>query len=172
LGSSRASAGAPAIAGCPRRFAHEPRSPYDAHRPVRDDEDLDQIFTWQEERKLSKNLTLHYKRVTYLVEPGAETLPLAGERCRIHEHEDGRIEARYAGQLLPCRVFVDPEPRVRQADIVANKRLGAVLAQIQKDQQGRDRQRLASRNPTLRQKARIRASRKRAEPGASSQAAG
>jgi hypothetical protein len=74
------------------RFASEPRSAYDAHRPVRDDEDLDRIFTWQEERKLSKNLTLHYKRETYLVEPGPETLALAGHRCRIHEREDGRIE--------------------------------------------------------------------------------
>jgi hypothetical protein len=56
------------------RFAREPRSPHDAHRPVRADEDLDVIFTWPEERKLSKNLTLHYKRVTYLVEPGPATL--------------------------------------------------------------------------------------------------
>jgi hypothetical protein len=132
-------------------------SPHDAHRPVRDEEDLDRIFTWQEERKLSKNLTLHYKRVIYLVEPGPETLALAGHRCRIHEHEDGRIEVRHEGQLLPCSVFVDPEPRVRQADIVTNKRLGAVLTRIQKDQQERDRQRLASRSLTLRQKARIRA---------------
>jgi hypothetical protein len=64
------------------------------------------------------------------------------------------------------------EPRVRQADIVATKRLGTMLAQIQRDPQKRDRQRLASRNLTLRQKARIRASRKRAEAEASSQAAG
>ena len=139
------------------RFGREPRSAHDAHRPVRDDEDLERIFTWQEERKLSKNLTLHYKRETYLVEPGPETLLLAGERCQVHEHEDGRIELRHKGQLLPCRVFVDPAARVRQADIVANKRLGAVLAQIQQDQQERDRQRLASRSLTLRQKARIRA---------------
>jgi transposase len=144
------------------RFAREPRSPHDAHRPVREDEDLKRIFTWQEERKLSKNLTLHYKRVTYLVAPGPETLPLVGNRCRVYEHEDGRIEVRHEGQRLPCRVFVDPEPRVRQADIVANKRLGAVLAQIQADQQERDRQRLAGRNLTLRQKARIRAARERA----------
>jgi transposase len=142
-----------------QRFGREPRSPHDVHRPLRDDEDLERIFTWQEERKLSKNLTFHYKRVTYLVEPSPETLALAGERCRVHEHEDGRIEVRHAGQLLPCRVFVDPEPRVRQADIVANKRLGAVLAQVQKDQQERDRQRLASRNLTLREKERIRAAR-------------
>ena len=90
----------------------------------------------------------------------------------MHEHEDGRIELRHQGQLLPCRVFVDPERRVRQADIVANKRLGAVLAQIQKEQQQRDRERLASPKLALRQKERIRASRKRAEAEASSQVAG
>jgi len=37
------------------RFAREPQSPHDAHRPVREDEDVERIFTWQEERKLSKN---------------------------------------------------------------------------------------------------------------------
>jgi transposase-like protein len=89
-------------------------------------------------------------------EPGPETLLLAGERCRVHEHEDGRIELRHQGQLLPCRVFIEPEPRVRQADIVANKRLGAVLAQIQKDQQEGDRRRFAGRKLNLRQKERIR----------------
>jgi len=151
-----------------QRFGREPRSPHDAHRPVRDDEDLDRIFTWQEERKLSKNLTLSYKRVTYLVEPDPETLLLAGERCRVHEHEDGRIEVRHAGTLLPCRVFFDKDPCVQQGAIVANKRLGAVLSQIRADQQERDRQRLASRNLTLRQKTRIRAARERADATAPS----
>ena len=70
------------------------------------------------------------------------------------------------------RVFVDPEPRVLQADIVANKRLGAVLAQIQKNQQERDRARLASRKLTLRQKERIRAAKARATAAAPSPAAG
>ena len=40
-----------------RRFGREPLSRHDAHRPLRDDEDLDLIFTWQQERKLSRNLT-------------------------------------------------------------------------------------------------------------------
>ena len=146
-----------------QRFGREPLSPHDAHRPVRDDEHLDRIFTWQEERKLSKNLTLSYKRVTYLIDPGPETLLLAGERCRIHEHEDGRIEVRHAGQLLPCRVFFDKVPRVPQTAIVANKRLGAVLSQIRADQQERDRKRLAHPKLTLRQKDRIRAAREQAD---------
>ena len=46
------------------RFGREPLSTHDAHRPVREDEDLERIFTWQEERKLSKNRTRHYKRET------------------------------------------------------------------------------------------------------------
>ena len=140
-----------------RRFAREPLNGHDAHRRLRDDEDLDLIFTWHAERKLSKNLTFQYKRVIYLVAPTPDTRPLAGARCWVHEHEDGRVEVRHAGHSLPCRVFVDKDPRVQPAAIVANKRLGAVLSQIRSNQQARDRQRLANRNVTLRQKGRIRA---------------
>jgi len=144
------------------RFACDPSNAHDTHRPVRDDEDLDVIFTWQKERKLSSNLTLHYKRVIYLVEPRPETLALVGRRCRVHEHEDGRVEVRHAGKRLPCRVFFDKDPCVQQGAIVANKRLGAVLSKIRVDQQERDRQRLARRALTLRQKDRIRTAAARA----------
>ena len=140
-----------------KRFGREPLSPHDAHRPLRDDEDLDLIFTWQEERKLSRNLTINYKRVMYLVEPGPETQALAGQRCRVHEHEDGHVEIYHAKKPLPCSVFFDKNPHVAQGAIVANKRLGAVLSKIQRDQQERDRQRLARRTLTLRQKNQIRA---------------
>ncbi len=145
------------------RFACEPQSPYDAHRPIRDDEDLDLIFTWQERRKLSRNLTLHYKRVTYLVEPRPETLALAGERCRVHEYEDGHIEIRHSGQPLACRAFLKRDPHVTQAAIVANKRLEAALIKVRSDQQERDRRRLASPRLTIRQKNRIRAAMARAD---------
>ena len=47
--------------------------------------------------------------------------------------------------------------------VIESWRLGAALAQIQKDQQERDRQHLANRNLTLRQKARIRAAREQAD---------
>ena len=42
-----------------KRFAKTPLSDHDAHRPVREDEDLALIFTWQEDRKVSKHRTLH-----------------------------------------------------------------------------------------------------------------
>jgi hypothetical protein len=139
-----------------QRFGREPLSPHDAHRPLRDDEDLDLIFTWQEERKLSRNLTINYKRVMYLIEPGPETQSLAGQRCRVHEHEDGHVEVRHANKPLPCSIFFDKTPRVSQGAIVSNKRLGAVLSKIQCDQQERDRQRVACRSLTIRQKNRVR----------------
>ena len=150
-----------------QRFGREPVSPHDAHRPLRDDEDLDLIFTWQEERKLSRNLTINYKRVMYLVEPGPETQMLAGQRCRVHEYEDGHVEVRHANKLLPCSVFFDKDPRVQQGAIVTNKRLGAVLSKIQRDQQERDRQRLARRSLTIRQKNRIRGAAARTDASAS-----
>ena len=146
-----------------RRFAREPLSAHDAHRPLREDDNLDLIFTWQEERKLSRDLTFQYNRVMYLVEPGPETLPLARERCRVHEYEDGRVEVRYQDKPLPCRAFFNKNPQVTQGAIVADKRLGAVLSQIRRDQQERDRKRLASRRLTIRQKNRIRAAIERAD---------
>jgi transposase len=145
------------------RFAREPKSPHNAHRPVRNDEDLDLIFTWQEDRQLSKNLTLSYRRVLVLIEPGPKTLSLGGKTCRVHEHEDGRIEIRHAGQLLPSRAFFDKDPRVQPGAIVDNKRLAAVLTQIREAQQDRDRQRLANPKRTLRQRSRIRAALEQAQ---------
>lgn len=145
------------------RFARAPLSSHDAHRPLRDDEDLNVVFTWQEERKLSENLTLNYKCITYLMEPGPETLPLRGSRVRVYEDADGNVAIRHEGKLLPSSPFFDKKPMVRQADIVENKRLGHILALIQADQRKRDNERLASRKLTLRQKRRIKAAREVAD---------
>jgi hypothetical protein len=40
-------------------FGKVPRNAHDAHRPVRPDEDLDSIFAWREQRKVTSDLTLH-----------------------------------------------------------------------------------------------------------------
>jgi hypothetical protein len=44
-----------------RRFGRAPKSAHDAHRQLRGDEDLSRIFTWQEERTMSRNLVVHFK---------------------------------------------------------------------------------------------------------------
>ncbi len=154
-----------------RRFARAPQSALDAHRPLQTGEDLVQTFSWQEDRTMSRNLTVHFKRVTYLIEPGPETLPLGGKRVRVLEWEDGRVEIQCAGQTLPYSIF-DQNPHVAAGAIVENKRLGAVLAVIQTAQDERDRTRLASRKLTIRQKDRIRAASKASRAQAPSSAAG
>ena len=137
------------------RFGRDPLSHHDAHRPVRGDEDLEQIFSWQEDRKISKELTVHFQGGRYLIEASPETLELRGRRCRVHEYFDGQVELRYEGRLLPFTVF-EEQRRVTQGDIVANKRLGAVLAAIQADQRKRDEEALASPRVRNRRKERIR----------------
>jgi len=143
------------------RFAKEPLSEHEAHRPLRGDEDLDHILSHREERKVSKELTVHFRRGLYLLEPGPGTLELRGRRCHVHELLDGRIEIRYQDQPVPYTVF--NERRVTQGDIVANKRLGAVLAKIQQDQRARDEELLASRKVSRRRKQQIRALREQAD---------
>ena len=118
-----------------RRFARAPLSAHDAHRPLQVGEDLVQTFSWQEERTMSRNLTVHFKRVTYLVEPGPETLPLSGKRVQVREWEDGRVEIQCEGRTLPYSIF-DKNPHVAAGAIVENKRLGTVLALIQATQDG------------------------------------
>jgi hypothetical protein len=146
-----------------RRFGRIPQNSHDAHRPVQDGEDLSRIFSWQEDRTLSRNLTVHFKRVTYLVEPGPDTLPLGGKRMRVYEWEDGRVEIHAEGRSLPYSIF-DQNPHVTQGAIVENKRLGAALAVIQAAQSERDRIRLDSKKLTIRQKDRIRAAGDASQP--------
>ena len=119
------------------RFAVEPRSEHDVHRPLRPGEDLNQILSWQEERKLSKNLMLRYKKTLLLVEPSPDTQRLAGRRAQIYEWEDGHLDVVMDGRSLPFRVF-DTRGHVSQAAVLENKRLGAALAHVQELQQARD----------------------------------
>jgi hypothetical protein len=137
-----------------RRFAREPANPHDAHRPLQSDQDLSQIFTWQEERTMTRNLVVHFKRTTYLVTPEPETLALAQRsvRVRIHEAADGSVEIWHERRSLPFSVL-DQHPHVSPGEVVDNKRLGAVLSSIQIGQAQRDEQRLGSKKLTLRQKA-------------------
>jgi hypothetical protein len=144
-----------------RRFAREPRNAHNAHRPVQPGEDLAQIFTWQEERTMTRNLVVHFRRLTYLIVPSPEALALAGRRVLIHESADSRVEIRYAGHLLPYTVL-EKQPLVVPGEIVENKRLGAVLSVIHAGQEERDARRLASKKLTLRQKERIRETRAQA----------
>ena len=73
---------------------------HDAHRPLLERDGLDDIFTWQEERRVTAQLTVHHKRTMYLLEPTEEAKAAARKRVTVVEYEDGGVSIRYRGVAL------------------------------------------------------------------------
>ena len=119
------------------RFAKPPRRDFDAHRPLRADEDLDLIFTWREQRKVSQSLTLNYAREIYMLADTAGNRKLIRRYIDVYEYPDGRIEVRAVGRALPY-VRYDRLPQIDTAAVVENKRLGDALRAAQAIQAQRD----------------------------------
>lgn len=119
------------------RFAKPPKSQFDAHRPVRGDEDLDLLFTWRLQRKVSQSLTLQHDRVIYLLKDTPDNRSLIHRYIDVFEYPDGRIELRADGANLAYERY-DRMAQVDTGAIVENKRLShvlqvALLLQAQRD---------------------------------------
>ena len=139
-----------------QRFAHPALNPHDAHRPLRPDETLQRVFTWQETRKVTRSPTLHYKRVMYILDPTDAARRAMGKHVTIYETEDGAVRIVYDEHELSARAF-HKEGHVRQAAVVENKLLGAALQFAKQKQQERDDKKLQSKTVTKRDKRLLRA---------------
>src|SRR3954467_693164 len=115
------------------RFAKSPANGKDLHRPLRDDDNLEDAFAWKEERTLSRALTLQYDKVVFVLAPTDQAKAAIGKRVSVLDYPDGRLSIRYKGIELVYRTF-DKLRQVSQAEIIKNKRLGAVLAVIREQQ--------------------------------------
>ena len=132
-----------------QRFACEPQSPHDAHRTLLPQENLARIFSWQEERRLTGSLTLHYNRVMYVVASTPASEKARGKRVTVREEEDGTVHIEYRGEHLDAYAF-PKDARVHQGAIVENKLLGHVLSVIAQGQRERDKRTLQTKRLTLR----------------------
>jgi hypothetical protein len=112
------------------RFAKPPRVLINVHRPLAVYDDLDSVFTWQEQRTLSASLTLQYDKVLYLIDPTPENQRLAGKRVMVIDYPDGRIRIQCDARSLAYREF-DKLTHVHQGEVVAHKRLGAMLTMLE-----------------------------------------
>jgi hypothetical protein len=130
------------------RFAKTPFSDRNAHRPLTERDNLDEVFAWREERTVTQSLTLQDDQMLFLLEPNEVTRPLARQRVMVCDYPDGRLAIKHKGRELPYRVF-DKRQRVNQAAIVENKRLGPVLAYIAERQKELDMSR-SKRAPSRR----------------------
>lgn len=123
-----------------RRFASAPRYPKNLHRPVTEyREEIDDIFSWQETRKLTKALTFRYDKMIYLVEPTEKNSRLAGENIQVYDYPDGTLAFKYGHRSLRYQVF-DKLECIDQGQIVDNKRLGTVLKLAQDKMDDLERQ--------------------------------
>ena len=83
------------IADFNHRFAVEPRSNHDAHRPHEFSEtELNQIFSLQESRILSKNLTIQYNKVVYQIQTSRPSYAL--RKAQVTVCESLRAQSRFS----------------------------------------------------------------------------
>lgn len=116
------------------KFAKAALNPTDLHRPLTDMDNLEDALCWQRQCTVSKNLTLQYDMVLYLLKPCELTNDLRRKKVTLFDYPDGTIAIRYAGVSLPYSAF-DKVGKIKQADIVSNKRLAAVLTYAKEQQE-------------------------------------
>jgi hypothetical protein len=113
-----------------RRFAVQPRSSHDAHRPVSFSEDqLNLIFSLQYPRILSKNLTLQYNKVIYQIQTSRPTYALRKAQVTVCENAQDEITILYKGKPLQYAIF---HKQQRQAEVVMSKDIDAHLKKTHK----------------------------------------
>lgn len=113
-----------------RRFAVQPRSNHNAHLPLLLSKDeLDIIFSRQETRILSKNLTLQYHKVVYQIQTTRLTYAMRKAQVTVCENAQGKITILYKGKPLNYSIF---HKQQRQAEVVMSKEIDTHLKKIKK----------------------------------------
>ncbi len=108
-----------------RRFAVQPRSAHDAHRPVLfSPQELDLIFSRQETRIISKNLTLQHNNLIYQIQTSRPSYALRKAHVTVCEDAQGNISILYKGKPLDYSVF---HRQQRQAEVVQSKHINSRL---------------------------------------------
>jgi len=107
-----------------RRFAVQPRSEMDAHRSLNDQDDLDQILTWQETRTLSKNLTLQFRKTVYQIKTPRPSYAMRHAAVTVCLDAQDQLAIFYRGRSLDYTIF---HQQSKQSEIVDTKQLNAVI---------------------------------------------
>ena len=107
-----------------RRFAVQPRSSLDAHRPVLAHQDLDQILAWQEIRVISKNLTIQFKNVVYQIQTDRPAYAWHNAQVIVCQDSQGKVMILYKNDPLDHIIF---QKQVRQSEVVTAKHIDRAL---------------------------------------------
>ncbi|MHB8135753.1 MAG: ISNCY family transposase [Anaerolineaceae bacterium] len=112
-----------------KRFAVKPRSSHNSHRPLSTQDDLASIFTWQEDRILTKNLTLQFEYKVYQIKTDRPSYALYKARVKVCADANGLVSIYYKGELLDYTIY---HRQAKQALVVPSKQLDHVLVNMSK----------------------------------------
>ena len=112
------------LADLNQRFAVEPRSSVNAHRPLTSKDDLARILTWQETRTLSKNLTLQFQKVVYQIQTQRPSYALRNAQVTVCVNAQEQLTILYNGKALPYSIY---NHQAKQAEVVSTKQLDTTL---------------------------------------------
>jgi len=107
-----------------QRFAVVPSSSHDMHRPLSRNVNLDHIFSWQETRTLSKNLTLQFEKVVYQIQTDRPSYALRNATVTVCKDPHYAIAILYKGHSLDYTVF---HKQAHQAEVLSSKEIGNPL---------------------------------------------
>lgn len=97
-----------------KRFAREPKSDVDLHRPVPEGVDLRRIFCFEEERGVDNDWTVRWSNRILQIAKANKTLPRARQRVTVQEWLDGSIHLVYCGKELRYRELDKKPPREKK----------------------------------------------------------
>jgi len=107
-----------------KRFAVKPRSTVNAHRPLAATDHLAKILTWQEDRILSRNLTLQYRHTLYQIISNRPSYALRNAPVKVCEDASGQVSILYKDSPLPYTIY---HRQAKQALVVPSKDIASVL---------------------------------------------
>ncbi|NAS03978.1 ISNCY family transposase, partial [Acinetobacter haemolyticus] len=132
-----------------QKFAKMAFNPKNLHRPITETaEELDDIFTWREPRRVTNNLTITYDKCVYLLENTEENQRLIGKYLEFLEYPYGTVAIMHNSRKINYSLF-DKLSQLNQREIVENKRLGAVLNHIQQQHEELEQQNKRNRSQKM-----------------------
>jgi hypothetical protein len=112
-----------------RRFAVQPRSSHDAHRPLSKSENLAHIFSWRESRVLSNNLTLQFRKIVHQIQVDRPSYALRKAPVTISLDAQQNVTILYKGNSLAYTTF---HKQSKQSEVVQSKHIDNILKYKQK----------------------------------------
>jgi transposase len=106
------------------RFAVEPRSSFNAHRTLNAQDDLATLLTWQEQRLVSKNLTIQFEKVVYQIQTQRPSYALRNASVTVCVNAQQQLTILYKGKSLPYAIY---HHQAKQSEVVTPKDLDAAL---------------------------------------------